>query len=31
MRGFDYIYNKVDTLGSGAFATVFKVTRKRDD
>ncbi|CAD8141244.1 unnamed protein product [Paramecium octaurelia] len=31
MRGYDCIYNQTETLGSGAFATVYKVQRKRDE
>lgn len=31
MRGYDSVYNQLDTLGSGAFATVYKVQRKRDE
>lgn len=31
MRGFDNVYTDLEQLGSGAFATVFKIKRKRDD
>ncbi|CAD8058304.1 unnamed protein product [Paramecium sonneborni] len=31
MRGYDSVYTQIDTLGSGAFATVYKVQRKRDE
>ncbi|CAD8143523.1 unnamed protein product [Paramecium octaurelia] len=31
MRGYDSVYTQIDTLGSGSFATVFKVQRKRDE
>ncbi|CAD8153269.1 unnamed protein product [Paramecium pentaurelia] len=31
MRGFNVLYEQLELLGSGAFASVFKVTRKRDE
>ncbi|CAD8165430.1 unnamed protein product [Paramecium pentaurelia] len=31
MKGYEHIYTEIETLGSGAFATVYKVQRKRDE
>mgnify|MGYP001807974399 CR=1 FL=1 len=31
MRGFAVLYEQLELLGSGAFASVYKVSRKRDE